>query len=103
MSGITACLHDPIPLIRLTAAECLLQLHDPVYITRWGLEENFMETFWNISSNVMLAVARQILETKEKEEGLKAMLDLLRRLLMLRNEFLELNQVSVAQKFLHSL
>ncbi|CAG8470540.1 8562_t:CDS:10 [Ambispora gerdemannii] len=89
---ITQCLNSSSQVIRTIAAETLLQLHDPDYIERWGPPENKMDNFWCISSQVMLAVARQVVDSKEREEGTKYMLELLYQLLVKRNEFLKANR-----------
>ncbi|CAG8450213.1 2329_t:CDS:10 [Ambispora leptoticha] len=89
---ITHCLNNSNQAIRTIAAETLLELHDPDYIEKWGPSENKMFNFWCVSSQVMLAVARQIVELKEREEGAKYMLELLHQLLIKRNEFLKANR-----------
>jgi len=88
--GISLCFNDTSLGIRMTAAETLLALHSPDYIEKWGPPENRMQNFWNISSQVMLGVARQLLEPKE--EGTKYMLELLLQLLTRRNEFLKMHK-----------
>ncbi|KAL1920332.1 uncharacterized protein VTP21DRAFT_1478 [Calcarisporiella thermophila] len=87
--GISLCLHDPVTAVRTSAAELLLQLHSPAYIDKWGSEDAKMSSFWTISSQVLLAVARKILDYKEREEGTKHTLELLLKLLVRRNEFLK--------------
>ncbi|KAG9288022.1 hypothetical protein G9A89_017617 [Geosiphon pyriformis] len=91
---ITLCLNDFNPNIRTTAAETLLEFHDIKHIEKWGPVENKMYNFWCISSQVILAVARQISDSKEREEGAKYMLQLLLQLLIRRNDFLAANQES---------
>ncbi|KAG9291425.1 hypothetical protein G9A89_021843 [Geosiphon pyriformis] len=90
--GITLCLNDSNSNIRTNAAETLLELHDIEHIEKWGPVENKMYNFWCISSQVMLAVARQIVGSKEREEGARYMLELLLQLLIRRNEFLAANK-----------
>lgn len=51
-----------------------------------------MESFWKISSQVVFTLAKQLLDTRERDDGLKKLLDLLARLLTLRNDFLRLHQ-----------
>ncbi|RUS29150.1 hypothetical protein BC938DRAFT_480989 [Jimgerdemannia flammicorona] len=97
MGNITACLRDSNATIKTVASNCLLSLQSPTYIPRWGPTDSIMETFWKISSNVVFNIARQILEYREREEGLKMLLDLLRQLLEKRNEFLRNHQESASQ------
>jgi hypothetical protein len=92
ITAITDWLHDPDPLIRTNAAEALLELHKPEYIEQWGPPESIMKFFWPISSRVMLAVARHILNLKDREDGTHEALALLKQLLIQRNEFLRKHQ-----------
>lgn len=87
MIAITNYVSDPNPSIREAAADCLAKLHAPSYILSWGPSNHVMETFWKLSSEVLYTLAKQILA--ERDKGLRALLDLLRRLLTLRNEFLQ--------------
>ncbi|CAG8730221.1 7577_t:CDS:2, partial [Ambispora leptoticha] len=89
---ITNCLNNSSRAIRTIAAETLLELHKPDYIEKWGSPQNKMRNFWYLSSQVTLTVARQIIESKEREEGAKYMLELLHQLLIKRNEFLKANR-----------
>ncbi|KAI9597754.1 hypothetical protein BDF19DRAFT_434347 [Syncephalis fuscata] len=92
ITAITSWLHDPDPLIRTNAAEALLELHKPAFINQWGPPHLIMKSFWSISSQVMLAVARHILNFKEREDGTRYALELLQQLLVRRNEFLREHQ-----------
>ncbi|PKC12463.1 hypothetical protein RhiirA5_496913 [Rhizophagus irregularis] len=85
--GIALCVNDNA--IRSIAADTLLELHNLEYIERWGPEDKIMYSFWSISSQVMLAIARQILDYKEREESTKHLLDLLLQLFIRRNQFLK--------------
>lgn len=87
--AITNCLRDSNALVRDAAAECLFKLHAPDYIMLWGAPEKFMESFWKISSQVLFTLARQLLDTRERDINLRKLLDLLKRLLISRNKFLE--------------
>ncbi|KAI7858100.1 hypothetical protein BDC45DRAFT_434174 [Circinella umbellata] len=78
--------------IRQLASECLYKLHLPGNIARWGHEADIMTNFWRISSKVVFVLAKQILDNKQGEDGLKALLTLLMKLLVARNEFLDSNQ-----------
>ncbi|KAI9261580.1 hypothetical protein BDA99DRAFT_547292 [Phascolomyces articulosus] len=92
MVAITNCLRDQRPIVRGAAAECLSKLHAPDYIMAWGSSSRFIESFWKISSQVVFTLAKQLLDTRERDDGLKKLLDLLARILTLRNEFLRLHQ-----------
>lgn len=89
MVAITNCLRDQSVCVRDAAAECLYKLHTPDNIILWGLPDRFMESFWKISSQVLFTLAKQLLDSRERESGLRKLLDLLKRLLTLRNTFLE--------------
>ncbi|KAL7311910.1 Ras GTPase activating protein ira2 [Mucor circinelloides] len=89
MVAITNCLRDQSVCVRDAAAECLYKLHTPDNIILWGLPDRFMESFWKISSQVLFTLAKQLLDSRERENGLRKLLDLLKRLLTLRNTFLE--------------
>lgn len=88
MIAITNCLRDS-SCVRDAAAECLYKLHAPDYIMLWGTPDKYMESFWKISSQVLFTLAKQLLDSREKESGLRKLLDLLKRLLISRNKFLE--------------
>ena len=100
MVAITNCLRDIRPIVRDAAAECLSKLHTPDYIMAWGSSNRFIESFWKISSQVVFTLAKQLLDTRERDGGLKKLLDLLARILTLRNESLRLHQVSFWVVFL---
>jgi neurofibromin 1 len=93
MVAITNCLREPNQYVRDSAAMCLFKLHSPDYITKWGPPRQFMESFWKISSQVLFTLAKQLLDNRERDDGLKRLLELLKRLLESRNEFLRLHQV----------
>ncbi|KAI8137099.1 hypothetical protein BJV82DRAFT_547510 [Fennellomyces sp. T-0311] len=92
MVAITNCLRDQRPIVRDAAAECLIKLHARDYIMVWGSANRFIEAFWKISSQVVFTLAKQLLDTRERDDGLKKLLDLLARILTLRNEFLRVHQ-----------
>lgn len=72
---------------------CLFKLHQPAYIQEWSTAASFMEPFWKISSQVMFTMAKQLLDNREKDDSLKRLLELLKKLFESRNEFLKLYQV----------
>ncbi|KAI8079304.1 hypothetical protein BDF21DRAFT_493917 [Thamnidium elegans] len=89
MIAITNCLRDSSSCVRDAAAECLYKLHAPDHIMLWGIPDRFMESFWKISSQVLFTLAKQLLDSREKDNELRKLLDLLKRLLTSRNMFLE--------------
>jgi hypothetical protein len=97
MVAIANCLRDPSALVRDAAAECLYKLHAPTKILLWGRSDKFMVSFWRISSQVLFTLAKQLLDNKEREGGLRKLLDLLKRLLSSRNQFLEQHRDVAAQ------
>ncbi|CAJ0836147.1 20802_t:CDS:10 [Entrophospora sp. SA101] len=98
--GMTLCVNDHNPVIRTTAAETLIKLHDLKYIEQWSSNDKRMRSFWVISSQVMLAIARQILEYKEPEESTKYLLDLLLQLFKRRNEFLKAHKAQLTAELI---
>lgn len=79
--------------IRTTAGEVLLQLFDSRVIERWGSGANLMVTFWNLSSDVIISIARQLMELKCTDEKARFLLELLQQLMSRRNIFLKDHQV----------
>ncbi|KAI8972992.1 hypothetical protein BDB01DRAFT_839035 [Pilobolus umbonatus] len=89
MVAITNCLREPNQYVRDAAATCLYQLHSTDYIKEWSPSNNFMESFWIISSQVVFALAKQLLDNRDKEDGTKRLLELLKKLFESRNDFLK--------------
>ncbi|ORX62830.1 hypothetical protein DM01DRAFT_1403269 [Hesseltinella vesiculosa] len=92
MVAMANCLREPNPVVRQAAAECLFKLHSTDAIEEWGRHEQFMEAFWIISSQIVFTIAKQLLDSRERNDSLKKLLDLLQRLLVCRNRFLTLHQ-----------
>ncbi|RCH99371.1 Ras GTPase activating protein ira2, partial [Rhizopus stolonifer] len=97
MVAIANCLCEQDQYVRDAAAMCLFKLHSPDYILEWGPAPVFMETFWKIGSQILFALGKQLLDMREKDDSLKRLLDLLKRLFETRNEFLEKNQDSAVE------
>ncbi|KAG2213997.1 hypothetical protein INT47_001268 [Mucor saturninus] len=74
--------------VRRSAADCLIQLHDSSFIAHWGPSITLINNFWKISSQTVLAIARQILDNRQNEDFLKSLLELLAKILISRNSFL---------------
>ncbi|KAF8977993.1 Ras GTPase activating protein ira2, partial [Haplosporangium bisporale] len=92
LKGLLLCLNDTHAGIRTTAGEVLLQLFDSRIIERWGSGSNLMVTFWNLSSDVIISVARQLMELKCTDEKARFLLELLQQLMSRRNIFLRDHQ-----------
>jgi neurofibromin 1 len=86
----------PNHTIRQYAMDCLSKLHTPQQIARWGQPATLLVNFWSISSQVMSALARHMLDSDEEE--CKALLTLLIKLLASRSDFLRKQAVSSTQK-----
>ncbi|KAI9317519.1 hypothetical protein BX666DRAFT_2026794 [Dichotomocladium elegans] len=92
MAGMASLFQNPDQTTRLLAGECLAKLHQPNNVVYWGSEQRIMINFWRISSKVVFILAKQILDNKQGEEGIKALLHLLMKLFETRNSFLGSNQ-----------
>ncbi|KAI7862201.1 hypothetical protein BDF14DRAFT_1858538 [Spinellus fusiger] len=97
MVSIAQCLRESNQAVRDAAAEALSKLHLPHYAFEWGPPESSMEVFWKISSQVLFVLAKQLLDNREKDDSLKKLLDLLKRLLISRNDFLRTHQDTAAR------
>lgn len=53
-----------------------------------------MVTFWNLSSDVIISIARQLMELKCTDEKSRFLLELLQQLMSRRNIFLKEHQVT---------
>lgn len=94
MTGMANLFQHPDHGIRQLASECLAKLHQSVNIQQWGPNKlRMMVNFWRISSQVVFVLAKQILDNKQGEEGLRSLLNLLMKLLSARNDFLSHHQV----------
>ncbi|KAI8097774.1 uncharacterized protein BX664DRAFT_356981 [Halteromyces radiatus] len=74
--------------IRQNAVDCLSKLHSIDAIPSWGSSTTLMSNFWSISSQVIFSLARQMLDEKQTEDGIKSLLNLVMKLLKSRAEFL---------------
>jgi neurofibromin 1 len=93
MVGLATLFQHPTQTIRLAAGELLIKIHQPDHIAQWGPQSTIMYNFWQISSQAVFVLARQMLEHKSNEENIKALLGLLHKLLKTRNAFLKANKV----------
>ncbi|KAF8943228.1 Ras GTPase activating protein ira2 [Haplosporangium gracile] len=92
LKGLLLCLNESHLFIRTTAGNVLLQLFDSRIIKRWGSGANLMVTFWNLSSDVIISIARQLMELKCTDEKSRFLLELLQQLMSRRNIFLKEHQ-----------
>jgi hypothetical protein len=74
--------------VRRCAVDCLVQLNDPSIIMHWGPSSTLVNNFWKISSLTVVTIARQILDHRQNEELQKSLLELLAKILISRNSFL---------------
>ena len=56
-----------------------------------------MVTFWNLSSDVIISIARQLMELKCTDEKTRFLLELLQQLMSRRNIFLKDHQASLLE------
>ncbi|KAI8388661.1 uncharacterized protein BYT42DRAFT_242275 [Radiomyces spectabilis] len=89
MKYITKLLQHGDKRISLAAGECLVKLHGSCYIEHWGTAQSLMTNFWRISSSVVYAIARQILEYSQNEDRLKSRLLLLIKVFTARGDFMK--------------
>lgn len=61
--GLTICLQEPA--FRAKAAEALLRFHETAFIEQWGPPGENMQSFWEISSLVVNAVARYAIDKED--------------------------------------
>lgn len=95
--AITNCLRESNQYVRDAAAMCLFKLHSPTYIVEWSPSPNFIESFWKISSQVVFTLAKQLLDNRERDDGIKRLLELLKKLFESRNAFLRMHQVWILE------
>lgn len=91
--GLTLCLQDNN--LRSKAALALLNLHQPGMIAQWGPPDELMQSFWEISSQVTLSIAKQIVD-REEESTIRFLLGLLSDIFRFRVEFLRAHADIVA-------
>ncbi|KAI8076544.1 uncharacterized protein B0P05DRAFT_546306 [Gilbertella persicaria] len=89
MSGLATLVQHPVRRIRQESLELLLKMHHVEIVNSWGPTENALANFWQVSSPVLLNIARQILDCKSNEEYHKTLLQLLIRLFKTRYQFLK--------------
>ncbi|KAI8068638.1 hypothetical protein BC940DRAFT_298677 [Gongronella butleri] len=76
------------PTIRQYAIDDLSKLHSVPNIAHWSPTDSLVPTFWSISSQVTFTLARHALDERQAEDGIKALLSLLIKLLQSRVDFL---------------
>ncbi|KAG1467326.1 hypothetical protein G6F56_004473 [Rhizopus delemar] len=89
MNSLTILIKHQDKNVRKAAIGCLTKLHDPSIILHWGPSKTIMSTFWKISSHSILSISRQILDnSRQSEESMRTLFDLLANILDSRNCFL---------------
>ncbi|KAJ3122925.1 Ras GTPase activating protein ira2 [Nowakowskiella sp. JEL0407] len=124
LAGVSSCLLDPFPTIRAKAAETLLQILDPDFVPNWdgtrpdwknadvesvdvgkNGTEAAVKLFWKLSSHVLIAVSKQLLEVRADiidpaaavaGAVSKSLLKLLHDLLIRRNEYLRRQRADIS-------
>jgi hypothetical protein len=86
MSSLISLMKHNDRRIRKSAADCLVSLNDPGNIKYWGTA--VVPSFWKISSQSKLAMARFIVDNRQHEDLTRTILDLLGKILLSRNNFL---------------
>jgi hypothetical protein len=96
----TYLLSSPKPTLQTMAAACLVGFYQPTSLSNWGSNSsNMVSTFWGTSTQVVRDICIQIYQTRENEESLKQLLELLHRLLLLSSQFMLQNQVCLHYSF----
>ncbi|KAI8974377.1 hypothetical protein BDB01DRAFT_807208 [Pilobolus umbonatus] len=93
MTGLASLFQHPVYIIRHNAQELLLKMTEDTYIAQYGT--HLMPSFWKVSSQMIYTLARQILENKNNEDNIRAVLALIIKLLTARNTFLKSKVVMV--------
>lgn len=74
--------------IRKSAVDCLTLLNDPANIKHWGPPSAIIQSYWKISSQTKLTIARLVVDNRQYEELTKTLLELLAKIMLSRNNFL---------------
>lgn len=99
MVGLATLFQHPVQAIRQGSSELLVKMHQSELIDVWGENETLLPSFWKISSPAIFNLARQMMESKNNDDNLKAILDLLIKLFKMRNNFLRSHQVKKKKKW----
>lgn len=99
MVGLATLFQHPVQAIRQGSSELLVKMHQSELIDVWGENETLLPSFWKISSPAIFNLARQMMESKNNDDNLKATLDLLIKLFKMRNNFLRSHQVKKKKKW----
>lgn len=99
MVGLASLFQHPVQAIRQGSSELLVKMHQSELIDVWGENETLLPSFWKISSPAIFNLARQMMESKNNDDNLKAILDLLIKLFKMRNNFLRSHQVKKKKKW----
>lgn len=71
------------------ASFCIPRIHKAKYIPYWGPEDAYMEYFWNMTSHIVLTVAKILLDKHlEQSREINQILAVLQEIYHERNSFL---------------
>ncbi|KAI8064150.1 hypothetical protein BC940DRAFT_357286 [Gongronella butleri] len=89
---ILKLLKDPAHALADNAATCLVRLHQPDAIMCWDSSNQYVYTFWKVSSQIIFTLAKQILNFRpDNGIGLKQLLNVLKNIVASGVSFLELH------------
>jgi hypothetical protein len=96
ITTIATYLNDSSLILADVASSCLYALHQPEIIPLWDTSTSFLQTYWEISSLVILTVSDNILNHHHGQGlGLKRLTNLLKQLLDAKFRIMETHQVSI--------
>ncbi|RCI06233.1 Ras GTPase activating protein ira2, partial [Rhizopus stolonifer] len=74
--------------VRKATVDCLGQLHNAENIGHWGPSSTIVNNFWKVSCQTVTTIAYQVLDCRQNEGLSKCLLELLAKILVSRNSFL---------------
>ncbi|KAI7885566.1 hypothetical protein K492DRAFT_234094, partial [Lichtheimia hyalospora FSU 10163] len=87
--AVTQCLQENNIEIVRAASFCIHRIHKAKYIPYWGPEDAYMEYFWNMTSHIVLTLAKILLDKQlEQAREINQILTVLQEIYHERNTFL---------------
>lgn len=87
--AVTQCLQESSMEIVRDASFCIHRVHKAKYIPYWGPEDAYMEYFWNMTSHIVLTLAKILLDKQlEQAREISQILVVLQGIYQERNTFL---------------
>lgn len=87
--AVTQCLQENNMEIVRAASLCIHRIHKAKYIPYWGPEDAYMEYFWNMTSHIVLTLAKILLDKQlEQAREINQILTVLQDIYHERNSFL---------------